>query len=138
MNVGDELDCHCPRCRLVLAHLILHFQADGSIGAVQCRTCGAKHPYRGTTASRVRRPPPSPKTLKPLLEGGSYQERLSRVAGQEIPPYKPHMSYKDNQAISHTHFGVGFVLRSTEGRIEVLFEDQIRVLVQAKRSGPSG
>ncbi|MGQ9858508.1 MAG: hypothetical protein ACUVS3_07430 [Thermodesulfobacteriota bacterium] len=135
MNVGDELDCHCPRCRLVLTHVILHFEADGSIGAVQCRTCGAKHPLKGALSSRVRNPPPSPKTLKPLLEGGSYQERLSRMARQELVRYNPEGRYGENQAIEHSHFGVGFVLQSKEDRIEVLFQNGIKVLVQGRKPG---
>ena len=130
MNVGDEIDTTCPRCRLILTHLILHFDQNGAVGRVQCRTCGAKHSYRSSKKGRIRRPPRSPKTVRALIEGGPFSDRLSRLDPASVLPYRPDRKYDPDHAIHHTRFGVGFILRAWESRIEVLFETGVKLLVQ--------
>lgn len=130
LNVGGEIDCTCPRCKCILTHVILYFGEDGRIGAVECRTCGLQHPYRSYRFGGIRRPLRSPKTLIPLIEGGTFQERLSRLDPEEILPYRLDGRFRADDAIQHPRFGVGFVLRVREERIEVLFADGIKVLVQ--------
>jgi hypothetical protein len=134
LNVGDEIECTCPRCKLVLPHVILYFDKDGSIGAVQCRTCGMDHPYLSHSRGRVRRPPPSGETLRALLEGGSYEERISQLDPEKVIPYRTDGVYSVEDAVSHKKFGIGFVLRVRPERIEVLFRKGIKVLLAGNRN----
>jgi hypothetical protein len=130
LNVGDEIDCTCPRCKYILTHVVLYFEQDGRIGAVQCRSCGLQHEYRSYRSGWIRRPPPSPKSLIPLLEGGTFQERLSRINQEAILPYRMDGRFRADDTIRHPRFGIGFVLRTHKRRIEVLFADGVKVLVQ--------
>jgi hypothetical protein len=129
MNVGDEIDCTCPRCKTILTHVILYFQKDGRIGNVECRTCGLHHPYRSYRARGFRRLPPAAESLIPLIEGGSFEERLSGLDQTKTLFYNMEERYRANDAIDHPRFGVGFVLRVRESRIEVLFGEGIKVLI---------
>ncbi len=131
MDLGDEIDCTCPRCRLILTHVVLYFDVDGAIGGVECRTCGAQHPYRPGRRRIIHRPPPSPITVRSLLEGGSYQERMARLGEKPTIPYSMERRFAAGEAITHPRFGVGFVLRVRDRRIEVLFHDGIKVLVHS-------
>ncbi len=136
MDVGDEVETTCPRCKLILAHVILHFKEDGHIGGVQCRTCGLQHAYRSRRLSKIRRPPPSSKTLKAMLQGGSFQERLSRLDEGRILPYHEDGQFQADDVIRHPRFGVGFVLRVSPGRIQVLFRDGPKVLIVSAVPAP--
>jgi len=129
VKVGDDIDCTCPRCKVILSHTVLFFGEDGRIGAVQCRTCGLQHPYRSHGRAGVRRAHRSPKTLKELVEGGSFEERMSRLDQGLVRPYDMGESFRARDAIEHRRFGIGFVLRVVEGRMEVLFKDGVRTLV---------
>ncbi len=129
MKVGDDIDCTCPRCKVILSHTVLFFGEDGRIGAVQCRTCGLQHSYRSHGHEGLRRPPPSPKMLRELVEGGSFEERMSRLDQGLVRPYDMGESFRTRDAIEHRRFGIGFVLRVLEGKMEVLFKDGVRTLV---------
>jgi hypothetical protein len=137
LNVGDEIDCTCPRCKLVLAHTILFFNEGGGLGKVECRTCGLQHRYASSKGRRVRRPLPSPETLRPLVEGGPFPERLARLDPEGAVPYAPGGSYRPDDAIRHPVFGVGFVLRVRAGRMEVLFRGGIKTLVAGPAPPPA-
>lgn len=130
MKVGDDIDCTCPRCKVILSHTVLFFGEDGRIGAVQCRTCGLQHPYRSHGHAGLRRPPPSPKMLRELIEGGSFAERVSRLDKSSILPYNVDSRFQARDAIMHPKFGIGFVLRVLGGKMEVLFKDGVKRLAK--------
>ncbi|MGQ9652480.1 MAG: hypothetical protein ACUVXD_00265 [Thermodesulfobacteriota bacterium] len=128
MKVGDDIDCTCPRCKVILSHTVLFFGEDGRIGAVECRTCGLQHPYRSYGHAGLRRPPPSPKMLRELVKGGSFAERVSRLDHRSILPYDMGSRFRAEDAIMHPRFGIGFVLRVLKGKMEVLFKDGVKLL----------
>ena len=136
MNVGDEIETTCPRCKLTLDHVILYFREDGRIGNVECRTCGLRHAYRSHALSRLRRLPPSSKTLKALVQGGPFQERLSRLDEERIIPYRTEGRFRVDDVVRHPRFGVGFVLRVGQGRIEVLFREGVKLLIASAAPAP--
>lgn len=84
MRVGDQIDCYCPYCGLVLAHVVVNFQADNSIGMVECNTCRRRHPYAGPKGPARGHPPLSPRTLKALLEGKSFDERIAGLERESV------------------------------------------------------
>jgi hypothetical protein len=43
-RLGDLIDDHCPRCRLLLNHAIASMM-DGKVAKVICQTCLTEHPY---------------------------------------------------------------------------------------------
>ena len=45
-RVGENIDAHCLKCKLVLAHIVL-YEVGGKVSKVKCKTCGAEHKYRG-------------------------------------------------------------------------------------------
>lgn len=130
MKVGDDIDCTCPRCKVILSHTVLFFGEDGRIGAVQCRTCGLQRPYRSHSHAGLRRPHPSPKMLRELIEGGSFAERVSRLDEGAVLPYDVGSRFQAKDAIMHPRFGIGFVLRVLGGKMEVLFKDGVKLLAQ--------
>ncbi len=136
VKVGDDIECTCPRCKVILSHTVLFFGEDGRIGAVQCRTCGLQQPYRSHGHAGLRSPPPSPKMLRALVEGGSFAERVSRLDQGAILPYDMGTRFRAKDTIMHPRFGIGFVLRVLEGKMEVLFREGVKLLVHG--AGPPG
>jgi hypothetical protein len=43
-RLGDLIDDHCPRCKLLLNHAIASMM-DGKVAKVICQTCLTEHPY---------------------------------------------------------------------------------------------
>lgn len=58
IRLGDIVDDHCSKCRLLTNHSVVSI-VDGEIAQVRCRTCYAEHKYRkgksGTKKSSGRK-----------------------------------------------------------------------------------
>jgi hypothetical protein len=136
---GEYIDAYCPRCELLLAHIVL-FEVGGTVSRVKCRTCGTEHKYRGQKPERKR-------TLSgPGSHGtGKSRETAAQKAGHpvdmerwqsnrnqmgpdtEVMKYRMSERYGKGDVIDHDTFGLGFVEKIiSENRLDILFEDGVR------------
>ena len=53
---------------------------------------------------------------------------LTDTKKEDVKTYKDYQSFQVGDVINHDHFGLGHVQESYGNKIEVLFEDQMRVL----------
>ena len=61
-RLGDLIDDHCPRCRLLLNHAIASLM-DGKVAKVICQTCLTEHPYLHKDGAKRKKPPGRRETL---------------------------------------------------------------------------
>ena len=45
LKLGDTIDDHCSRCRLIMNHYIVSI-VESEVRKVRCQTCGNEHNYR--------------------------------------------------------------------------------------------
>lgn len=64
-----------------------------------------------------------------------WQELHTLSEGQPAKKYKIVDSYESNSALDHAKLGWGYVLTSQNNRLEVLFEDGIKILVSNYEAG---
>ena len=62
VRLGDLIDDHCPRCRLVLNHAVASLM-DGKVVKVICQTCLTEHPYLYSDGAKRKKPPGGRETL---------------------------------------------------------------------------
>jgi len=144
-SVGDETDSICPRCKEETIHRVVAM-VEKKIHLVICTRCKSQH---SLAAMRKKTPLPSKrqarllkkleesKTPQPQAPLGDWQ-RLREISA-EIKPldYDPSEEYRENQAVAHPTFGLGFVRRVVDAcKIEVVFEREVKMLVMNRlRSG---
>lgn len=128
--VGKNIDSLCPRCQLVLAHIVL-YEVAGAVQGVKCKTCGAEHRYRGPKPERrpsvpsVRRigqpPAVKPRPVRPA-DARLWEVRNAALAPDAVTwKYKLTERYEKGDVIDHPLFGRGFVESATTDAMEVLF-----------------
>jgi hypothetical protein len=139
--VGKNIDAHCLKCKLVLAHIVL-YEVRGIVSKVKCKTCGAEHKYRGVKPP-AKKSGPAVRTLKenrPIKAAASNinsQAPMQWVARHDhinsetpVKDYLMQGSYQANDVIRHPLFGLGFVERIvSDKRMDVLFQDAIKPMV---------
>ncbi len=140
LPVGKDIESICGKCGDVW-HVVVAKVGD-SIAKVQCKQCGAVHRYR----------PPQKEKMKQMQRERVAREpkersaRASLPSGPRVPAdplrairdYKPRETYTAGDTIMHVTFGRGVVEAATpDGKIEVFFDDQRRVLVHARGAAPS-
>ena len=132
MQIGTNIDSWCVPCKLHHGHTIEAI-ADGKIKRVHCNTCGAQHAYRATVpgarAAASRAAARKDANGNPLSE---YQLALRGRSAATARLYASPGRSNVGELLSHVVFGLGAVTRERENKIEVLFPDGPRVLVQGR------
>jgi len=137
--VGENIDAHCLKCKLVLAHIVM-YEVGGVVNKVKCKTCGAEHKYRGVNPPAKKGDPALGTLREKKLKAEAVAKNLNSQAPklweakyQNLDPQTPvrdyaiHDRYKVHDVIRHPVFGVGFVERIfSDSRMDVLFQNAIR------------
>lgn len=138
-RAGDYIDAFCPKCELLLAHIVL-FELNGKVSRVQCRTCRTEHKYRGGKPEPKRRSVTSRSSSSAVVKSASravnmidlqrWQEKNASLStGQDISDYKVSGVFGKGDVIKHNLFGIGFVEKIVfDSQMEVLFEGGIKRL----------
>ena len=146
MKTGSDIDALCTRCRLELAHVVVAI--DGSrVARVQCKTCGSVHGYRDRKAAERRKSESHPRIIGASKAGATKKsagatasEYDSLMHGHDLSRarrYKATLSFIDGDVVDHPTFGLGLIMRLlSDGKIEVLFRDGVKVLVHAREPAP--
>jgi hypothetical protein len=87
-RLGDLIDDHCPRCRMLLNHAIASMM-DGKVVKVICQTCLTEHPFLHEDSTKRKKPPGGRETLfdQVLAHGAASMET-------EIAPVRKNESQK--------------------------------------------
>jgi hypothetical protein len=116
---------------------------ERKIHLVICTRCNSQHRYRPSLAAmRKKTPLPSERqarVLKKLEESKTPQPKEPlrdwqnlREISAELKPldYDPTEEYRENQAVAHPTFGLGFVRKVIDAsKVEVVFEREVKILV---------
>jgi hypothetical protein len=118
---GDEVEAPCGRCKGERTHQVVALNQHGTPAIVICGTCGGRHNFRekrdGNTSSTPRR--------------RSEKEAAPSVPRKPARAYSPREAYAEGDWIDHPKFGQGEVIASREGKIEVKFGRDKRILIHA-------
>ncbi len=122
-EVGQDLDAWCSRCGLTLAHVVVSKRGT-RLHRLECKTCRTVHAYRtGPPKSGRSRAPKAPRK-------SAYDEQMEGRDRSAALPYAPSGTYRRDDLIRHSKFGVGLVTQLLDARtMTVLFPDGPRRLV---------
>lgn len=126
LRPGDDTDTYCGRCKAERAHHVVALNADGAPATVICRTCGGQHRFR---EKKDLNAPPSAGGMRRRAAGASA--RTPEAPAGPARPYSPKEVYAAGEWLEHPKFGRGRVEQARDGKIEVRFESERRVLVHA-------
>lgn len=130
IQIGKNVDSYCGKCKLVLAHTIESIE-NGKVKRVHCNTCQAQHLYRANAPGSRKRAAGS-SSGRAATATLSYDELLKDQDAGKARPYAPSTEFAERQLLRHSTFGLGIVTTRRGDKIDVLFEDQPRVLVHAR------
>ncbi len=127
IEVGTDIVSWCTKCKLILDHTLVAL-ADGLPKKVKCKTCKGHHNYRDKApAARV---PGTGRKVKKT----DYEVAMSRLGESydfsTAKKYSMKGKFKVDQVIDHASFGIGFIVLSLDTKIEALFVDGPKRLVQ--------
>jgi hypothetical protein len=133
-DVGTYIVTRCSRCDHDMNHVVVAKGADGSVARVKCLVCGSEHNYHHEAvkkASSVRAPK---LTSAPRSSSSKLFEEAKQGAVNKVPVnYTISDSYPNGTLILHSNWGEGVVFKVFDDKIEVVFRDAVRTLVQNRK-----
>ena len=124
-EVGGEVVSLCTKCKTATGHNITS-KVGEKIAKVRCRECGSTHRYLNPNAPRrsSRR-----KTTK-LTAEEVWNLCVQGVSSKKKLSYTLSGTFKQNDLIDHSHFGLGVVTHVlASDKIQVTFRDGEKTLI---------
>ncbi|MBF0528639.1 MAG: hypothetical protein HQK55_05090 [Deltaproteobacteria bacterium] len=139
IHPSSEIDGYCTKCKLVTNHRVVAM-LDGVIKRVICLTCDSQHNFRPPPGAK-KTVTSSPKRVTkdnrrvPAPEGGppilSRWLELKTAFGEQTEPrpYRMSEAYKEGETLTHSKFGLGFVVKIlNQQKMEVIFEREVKTM----------
>ena len=148
IRVGGEIDAACGKCEMNLAHTILAMVGPKVI-KVKCNTCGNDHNYRGvqplvklqsfaspkrTSTGAVKSSGAAKKSAAVVV---SWDEQFKGKDLTKARKYSPRETFVVDDVVDHPTFGLGLVRAIRDGKVEVAFKQEDKILVHAKAAPPA-
>jgi len=137
-KVASNFFTECKKCEQDRYHKVLTHLTSAS-AKLECEVCHSKKTYKlnegkVTVAKAKKASTRKPKAQVALeAQNTRYRELSEKVGESKVQPYRMTNIYTIDTKIEHPKFGVGFVVASLPDKIEVVFEDSARHLVQGRK-----
>ncbi len=126
-RAGGEVDSHCGKCKMVLAHTVLAV-VGSSIARVRCNTCGSDHAFRRTPGTAA----PGRTTSRPARVVLGFEAQIQARGVETARAYSPLSTFQVDELISHPSFGLGIVRAVRQDKVDVAFKAAERTLIHGR------
>ena len=129
--IAKDIITQCKKCNLELNHVVLLHKKDGTVSKVKCHTCGSEHKfYPDKKKSPAKKTPAAAKKKKQTKKHSvtKYNQLIEQHNSKKIIPYSISEGYSVNDIIEHKVFGKGIVTETSSQKMDVLFEDSVRLM----------
>lgn len=139
-DVAKSIFIFCKKCDVDRFQKVLAHKTPVS-ASVQCEVCKAKSTFRlpaakaATKAAAIKRLSGAAAKRKEASAAAKKSAHLTefqtmaQAAEDKAQGYQMKNKFSTNQPIQHPKFGMGYVKTALADKIEVVFEDEIRMLV---------
>ncbi len=131
--VAKSFFTFCKKCDVDRYHKVLaHTTATSA--KIECEVCHSKKKYslpkekKATTARKPSSRAPSANQRK-SNHATEYQQLLASLSTMEEKPYSLKGKFEIANKISHPKFGLGIVRSVQIDKIEVVFSDEVKLLI---------
>ena len=130
--VAQNVVTMCTKCKLQLEHVVIFHNMEGIIEKVKCHTCGSEHKYspeKNKAPKKTAKTSQKTRKAKKLDLTRDFETLTEKFKGKKPVNYSMSGSFKADDMIEHTTFGLGIVISASYNKMEVVFSDRPRILV---------
>lgn len=129
--VAKSFHSFCKKCDIDRYHKVLAHKSATS-AKVECEVCHAKSTFtlpKEKKATTTRKPRAPSANQRKSNHQSEYQELLNSLSAMEERPYSLKGRFEIANKINHPKFGVGVVRSVQPDKIEVVFSDEVKLLI---------
>lgn len=136
IRVGGEVDAHCNKCDLNLAHTIIAMVGT-AIKRVKCNTCNSDHMFRGVqplqkAASFAAPRKTTARVPKSEVKVIGFDELLKGKDLTKAKKYSIKETFKVDDVVDHPTFGFGIVSAVRVDKVDITFKSDVKTLAHGK------
>ena len=136
--VAKSFYAFCKKCDAERYHKVLaHTSAKSA--KIKCEVCGSTKSFKPDSPTKKSGEPTKrasaaskSETKKRLEHEAAYNDLSAKFGSQTPVKYTIKDQFQKDAVIDHPKFGLGFVMLSTELKIDVVFKDAVRSLVHRR------
>lgn len=139
--VAKSIFVHCKKCDADRYHVVLAHKTATS-ASIQCEICKAKSTFklpkagvtgapRKLTGAAAKKKAESASRAK-NAHANEFNALAASVEGDAVR-YNMKMKFALNGKLEHPKFGLGFIRAAYSDKIEVVFSDEVRMLVHNRQ-----
>jgi hypothetical protein len=127
--VAQNVITLCTKCEMELNHVVVAHNAKGKVERVKCLTCQTEHKYRSAKKRAPRKATTKGQVVRKVDFAKVFEELAEKFKDKKPLPYSMSGSFKKDDVIDHSTFGIGIVTNASHDKMEVAFADKPRFLV---------
>jgi len=133
-EVGTYIVTRCSRCDNNMNHVVVAKGADNLVARVKCLICGSEHNYKHEAIKKASSPRVTKVSAAPKSSSSKLFEEAKSTSINKVPvDYNIANSYAKGTLLQHINWGEGVVFKVFDDKIEVVFRNSIRTLVQNRK-----
>lgn len=129
--VAKSFYTFCKKCDIDRYHRVLA-HTSATTAKIECEVCHSRKsfslPKPGSEARKAKAATVKTAARK-TSHTGEFELRQQKQSNNEAIAFNIKTQFKDNQKISHPKFGIGFVQKAHDDKIEVIFADEVKSLI---------
>lgn len=139
--VAQDVFTYCTKEKIDTWHVVVHHDALGFVDRVQCKACKSSHKYRKLALAKVTRKksPPGAKAIAARVakaDPAAFQDEwLAGIKGwgeKPVRAYSPTIIFVKGEVVNHEVFGKGYIKARRDNRVDVVFQNGLKVLPSPK------
>ncbi len=133
--VAQSFYIFCKKCDIDRYHRVLAHTTETS-AKIECEVCNGRKTYnlpKAGAAARKAKSDVGRAAVRKTAHTGEYEVRNKNKMSTEATPFSVRTKYVENQKIMHPKFGLGFVQKVYNEKIDVIFSDEVKSLVHNRQ-----
>ena len=127
--VAKSIHLFCKKCDAERYHTVLAHTSTIS-AKTECEVCKSKKTYKITDPAKAKKKKVTRKRVtKADAHKKEYEGCREKIGTSDMQMYSMKQKFEADTAIDHPKFGIGFITAVTADKVEVIFEDEQRLLV---------
>ena len=125
----------CKKCGIDRYHVVLAHTSP-TTAKIECEVCKSRKSYslpKAGTTKRAATAGAAARVSSARSHTGQYEIFNQKKMGDEGVPYSIKASFAEGQKINHPKFGVGFAVKIFQDKVDVIFSDEVRTLMQNRK-----
>lgn len=127
--VSQDVITMCTKCGMELNHVVVAHEAMGTVETVKCYTCGSEHTYHPDKKRRTKRASKKSTSTGEVDLTRGFEKLAEKLKDKKRLSYSMSGSFKNEDVIEQSTFGMGIVISAFSDKMEVVFSDGPSVLV---------